>query len=380
MAIRLERTIWPVGHGAFYTEQFKDGDNVLFTAVYDCGSEQIKMRNECIEAIFPKDKKTDIDALFISHFHNDHVNGLQELLSRTNIKRLYVPQLKDDYMLYTLCTLSSASALVRRNSIEFLNTIYEDSRTGGIDEIYEVPAITKDEADRIDSSESDMDITNRRYHKVATTISVANVPEWIYIPCNLFEGKQELIEAFKNDGTYITNGEIDIQKILSDLKSDHWKCVQEIYKMAFPKGHNEYSMTVFSGIKEKLEKEYVSRTDMPYSKYYIHRPYSWELNCLYTGDFEPKNGNVRALSTYYRNRENAWARVEIIQVPHHGSKDNHDDSMFEHARMAFVSAATNDKYGHPSLVTLRKIIQAGCYPFVVLNTKNDLIVLNYHIV
>ena len=37
--IRLDRTFWPVGHGAFYTERFYDHvDRCLFTAIYDCGS------------------------------------------------------------------------------------------------------------------------------------------------------------------------------------------------------------------------------------------------------------------------------------------------------------------------------------------------------
>ena len=380
MTIRLERTIWPVGHGAFYTEQFKDGDNVLFTAVYDCGSEQEKMRKECIEAIFPKDKTTTIDALFISHFHNDHVNGLQDLLSRTQVKRLYIPQLSDEYLLYTLCTLSAVSATDRKNALEFINTIYADSRTGNIEEIYEIPAITRDEAERIESFGTHIDITHNRSHKVANIISVPNMPEWIYIPCNLFEGKQELIDAFNNDGTYVTKGDIDIQKILNDLKNGHWKKVQEIYKAAFPKGHNEYSMTVFSGIKESAEKAIIRHTNMPYSRYFQLKPYLWELNCLYTGDFEPKNGNARALNVFYSNRENAWSRVEIIQVPHHGSKDNHDDYLYEHAQMAFVSAATNDKYGHPNLLTLCNIIRQSCYPIVVTNAKKDLIILNYDIV
>ena len=36
--IRLDRTFWPVGHGAFYTERFFNHvDNNVFTAIYDCG-------------------------------------------------------------------------------------------------------------------------------------------------------------------------------------------------------------------------------------------------------------------------------------------------------------------------------------------------------
>jgi len=72
--IKLERTIWPVGHGAFYTEQFKNehGD-VLFTAVYDCGSEQHKMRAEKLK-----------DLLFQFHNYQGMFSTIVEMRFNTN--------------------------------------------------------------------------------------------------------------------------------------------------------------------------------------------------------------------------------------------------------------------------------------------------------
>ena len=47
--MEMVRSFLPVGQGAFYTEQFADGTNVI----YDCGSENgIRMIKEMIKSIF----------------------------------------------------------------------------------------------------------------------------------------------------------------------------------------------------------------------------------------------------------------------------------------------------------------------------------------
>ena len=183
--IKLERIIWPVGHGAFYTEQFRDENNkVVFTAVYDCGSEQHKMRGECIEAIFPKDEKNvPIDALFLSHFHADHVNGLMELLQRTTVNKLYIPQLTDDYMLQTLGSLmSSPRNAGNANTLDFLSRIYSDSRIGGVESIYEVLALNPEFAGREEfpQEEQRQEIQARNHRVADPVLSLINeLPEWV---------------------------------------------------------------------------------------------------------------------------------------------------------------------------------------------------------
>lgn len=68
------RTFHSVGQGAFYSEDF---DN--FKMVYDCGSYKNKdlIENEVKNSF---DTKEVIDAVFVSHFHEDHINGLEFLL------------------------------------------------------------------------------------------------------------------------------------------------------------------------------------------------------------------------------------------------------------------------------------------------------------
>ncbi len=101
------RVFHPVGQGAFYSERhFVNGSE--FTVVYDCGSTTLKKDelSRKIKSIFPKSHS--IDVLFISHFHADHINGIEFLKEHCNIKRVVLPLLDE-----------SAKALVKvANMIE----------------------------------------------------------------------------------------------------------------------------------------------------------------------------------------------------------------------------------------------------------------------
>ncbi len=70
---------YPVGQGCFYAGSIKN-DIEEFVIVYDCGT--ISSRNYLLDSIdeFKRHYKK-IDLLMISHFDEDHVNGVSELLT-----------------------------------------------------------------------------------------------------------------------------------------------------------------------------------------------------------------------------------------------------------------------------------------------------------
>ena len=106
MCYTVTRTIQPVGQGGFYTEIFEipnqKGEISTHCVVYDCGSATRAEPKKTIESALFDDKDLDIDILFISHFDDDHVNGLAELSKKHRIKRIVIPQIHGYEWFYIL--------------------------------------------------------------------------------------------------------------------------------------------------------------------------------------------------------------------------------------------------------------------------------------
>ena len=99
----MHRYFLPVGQGAFYAECFHDDVHCSspINIVYDCGTitgtqqEQEKRIACAAQQTFgstpPGEQKIVIHAVFISHFHKDHIDGLPWLLKNFEIRRIYFP-------------------------------------------------------------------------------------------------------------------------------------------------------------------------------------------------------------------------------------------------------------------------------------------------
>ena len=97
MSIKMVRTFHSVGQGAYYTEQFLRGGRPVYTMAYDCGSTSLTSGELARVVRTSLPKGTEVDAVFISHFDSDHVNGLPDLFSAFQVKQLFQPFLTDSY-------------------------------------------------------------------------------------------------------------------------------------------------------------------------------------------------------------------------------------------------------------------------------------------
>jgi len=100
-----------VGQGAFYTGIFKHRYNGnQFSFVYDCGTHSSRQYiNQEISNFVTETTNKKIDILFISHFHDDHINKISDLLSQTGGAKLAIlPYLNLDELIlaYTDVSLS----------------------------------------------------------------------------------------------------------------------------------------------------------------------------------------------------------------------------------------------------------------------------------
>lgn len=95
----LHRTFHPVGQGAFYTEVFSGEDGSRFVMVYDCGTKTgANDMDETLDVQIDHFKQSlgpnpQIDLLFLSHFHYDHISGLDRLLPGVKLGYTIIPML-----------------------------------------------------------------------------------------------------------------------------------------------------------------------------------------------------------------------------------------------------------------------------------------------
>ena len=119
----VNRIIHPVGQGAFYSEKIHI-NNQSFNIVYDCGSNtsyKVNGKKKVVQTEVRSyyHKEETINLLFISHFDNDHVNGLEYLKDHCNIKCVIMPLLTPSARLGG----ASSSSVLSSVSCSFKNTL-----------------------------------------------------------------------------------------------------------------------------------------------------------------------------------------------------------------------------------------------------------------
>jgi len=104
MLVTFTETFYNVGQGLFYSGLIKN-DKQQLSFVYDCGSKSPN-REKILENAVEKFNKSfensikKIDLLVISHFHADHVNGLEKLLDMAKVNTVVIPYFPPIVRLY----------------------------------------------------------------------------------------------------------------------------------------------------------------------------------------------------------------------------------------------------------------------------------------
>ena len=359
--LSLHRTFWPVGHGAFYTEQFYNSDNEqTFCAVYDCGGKDKRVIERNIDRLLHRNKV--VDYLFISHLHKDHINGLPYLYKNGQVRQTFLPllshvELVETYIYNAIHGESDGEVDVDSEVQQF---VYEIA-TGGRSFDTRLTYVT---ANSIEEGEK-----RNGYHPSGSPIESPSLddekPFWVYIPVHVkYDATKcsELVDDLCNKinaGIRNSNGDINwkvLQTTLREVDKKQLKLIKDIYKKLFNGNHNAYSMPVYSGpIADVKLTVYDSNVDYDIDHFWLHRfgyPYIWHhrdifrrvipkrlLPCLYMGDFETKDEQKfdelkRLLDKYYY-------LVGMQQVPHHFSPYNHNAELYLQRFWAFGNVDDN---------------------------------------
>ena len=231
--MEVTRIIHPIGQGAFYTESIKtNGHN--YNVIYDCGSGNSKNTPKRLKQDIRSFYNPDdvIDLLFISHFDNDHINGISELKKRTSkIRNIVVPLIEDqDFWYYQI---------ENPNFESFYNSLHEIA-----DSVYKVKPYNEDD------EENNTPINLSENYRVDKTVNCTTgfelVPQidWCYITFNY--DKQIRLKKLQQ--------ELAIKGITEDILKQGWDAIEKhlpIIKQAYKKvasdGANNSSLIVYSG-------------------------------------------------------------------------------------------------------------------------------------
>lgn len=369
------RKLIPVGQGAFYYEHFYECEaGRKVSVIYDCGAERITILKKRIEQNFTENEK--IDALIISHFHKDHINGIPYLIKKCDVKQIYIPLIDSEERELLSIDLSingSDDFCVQfaRNPRKALDDLPKGNEVRliqvkpyiGLEDVEDINEMDNDEREQI--IPSGVDLTG---HIVGSTNTFNEkfIKEWVYIPYNFKQSnrKKLLMENLeKSFGTKMSVHDVkDIFK-QKEIKKEQWDKVKEAYTELHP-SLNEDSMTVYSGPKRG--------TKLNGSRWYGHimichrrscycNLFHKKMGCLYMGDFNASN-KWKDLETAYKGY---WDKIGCLQIPHHGSTYNFSDEFLKLDCFFFISAGCMNKYGHPDDKVIMKLIKYGsCFKVI----------------
>lgn len=352
------RSFLPVGQGAFFTEQFKNDEETI-NVIYDCGSSTgVKIVNEMISSTFSKGD--NIYAVFISHMHSDHMNGLEFLLQYCNVENIFLPYLTPDNVTISIIVQEISAG----KHSDFVKDFVSDPESAVNDfcKRYNcnIPRIRYVISPQ-DENERYLDIERQRdqYHSSGVPVYLHPLTckngweKWEYIPYNYenTERKEEFIIELHKNKLDLSNRE----KVLKQLRSPKGrKLVKKVYEN-ITGGLNTNSMVVYSGLAtETRMRSWQDPLPNPFLKICCYD--CWcrtSSGCLYMGDFDAHS--IQNYEALIKNYERLWDQIGIIQLPHHGSENNFNTDLLSRGEFFVISAGHKNKYRHPHVKVLKEL-------------------------
>lgn len=399
-----------VGQGLFYTGEI----NTLnipkietFNFVYDCGSKNEKFLEESIA--FYKNhelKNNDIDLLIISHFHDDHINGLLSLLDGVKVKTVVMP-----YLYPTVRHILAA--------LDFPKEYHDFLK----DPVFFL--IEKKMVEKIiiigggEGKQEPFPIGNNNPK------SDENIDKLMEEDKNL---KKDILEKDGGWEKYIGKGKLTIKKhegyiIQSDiwllrffnyniqkekleefekclsLKNVKFSSIDSLKSMLKDRKSKESIMECYKKISSELNNSSLVVFHGPIGEYYGRFSYYCKpllYHCSYmcccrllkqrkhfycedknmgqflTGDISLKF-KYKQLKDHYLNYFN---RISLSQVPHHGAKGNWKKEIFNELKNCNLwcsSSGFSNRYGHPNISVMLDILKnRSC--FCLSNELNKIVI------
>lgn len=370
---RIERVLHPVGQGAFYSESFYDAKGQKCrTVVYDCGSTPKTYVKEEIDSFFSKGDVIDI--LFISHFDNDHISGLEKLKKTCTIDTVVMPLLNSVQKIYML------SNGVNKTLITNPESFFANSR---------VVFVQPTNLDNPEEQTVNQDIQYANLASLADPKCLINNADrivfesyWVYIPCNYdyTQRRTKLIDNIKKLDEF-ANVDFENKAQIDDIVKTADKAllgrINKIFKDMMPDGANRISMMLYSGPSQSTKGIFAQCELNLFKDSAILNKLYVGTAALYLGDTDLNQSDI--LEQLSNDIGQLKENIVILQLPHHGSKKNFNDGLLsfgdrDSKKIFFSSFGTNNRYGHPSNSVICKVIASGQKIVMVTEMKNSTII------
>lgn len=347
------RSFLPIGQGGFAAEQFRNGENIVF----DCGTisatektNSIKYLQRLIQRTFkPRDI---IRKVFVSHLHDDHINGLPFLLRYCQVDEVYLPYLTPSEQAITIMLLHETMDSENLRLVQALITGRSLGQFG-----IETRVVYVRPQERF-NDDGFIEFDNERFNEQFLRTVASGIPirfslqaygsshsiddeytEWEFIPFS-FDGSvrsKQFRKLLKESG--IT--ENDLREIRTSSfweKSGLFTKMSQLYSQ-IRTNVNLSTMVVYSGAKEDCWRQFPT-------------------GCLYTGDYRAKSdkewGELRAAY------DSVWKRIGVFTIPHHGSSDYYNPMFSKQNARFIINAGYENQYGHPGHSVLCDLIENEC--------------------
>lgn len=391
MDVEIVRNHYPVGQGFFSSQQILYGDE-KFTCVYDCGS--VSEGHDDLLDHYVEDLRSTTDTinlLFISHFDEDHLNGIKNLINKFCIKKVFIPYLNsfEKLSIFLEKNISFNSSMSIQNNRKFLDyVIYNRDYIFSYNDNIEI-ITAESEVNKIQIGVEGSNLVDSA--NLEGSIEPNKNPFWEFAYFSLIPGsefEQNLFCKFKcHLGDKLCN-DIKNNNVISIY--DNWSSIGESYKSAVNDVNeagvrksdacNSSSLILYSGPPKNIYYN-IYYPYRPYGPYCYYGPYdyvaparrnSFCLGWLGTGDARLKESkNVDSLKRNLGWRKN---HIHTITVPHHGSKNNWSEEFIElfgkGGSGVYCIAAADPVYNykHPHECVVRDIIRHHS-PFCLVSTE-----------
>lgn len=304
---------FPVGQGLFY---FGSIDFGKFTFVYDCGTETKGVNiSAYIKEVARVCGGKKLDFLAISHFHWDHISGVQELDSAVGFNRVYLPYISSDFRIREFII-----------GMELFDDTAEldDERIGAF---YYLRSL--------------YDGDNRNHEPGSGYISCEYSWTFKYFNRSIDERTEQKLSKSIN----VLLKKYNVNDVVELFKIGKIKELKKIYKDVFTNNKlNDTSLVLlhYPSFGSSFPMTYYypnnkNHDDERYYKYFY--PYT-----LLTGDIMFDDEIIKEIISSYPTGISGF-----VQVPHHGSRYNWPPLIcrFPLFDCYIVNYGTTNKYGHP---------------------------------